>query len=155
MRDTATNSMRSRRRAGSARLGWICGAFVVLQITVVTLMPPRLREITAGLLTMVTIVAVIVVAMESVSSDEAAARSADLPRRPREGVSPLIQRSYHLARSGAPASRIATSCDVPEAFAVLIIDDVRRAASRRGRAARNSSSRPHSAGRRPKNPPAI
>lgn len=155
MRDTATNSMRSRRRAGRARLGWICGAFVVLQIAVVTLTPPRLREITAGLLTTVTIVAVVVVAREVGFKRRAAARGAGLPRRPREGASPLVQRAYHLARSGAPASRIATSCDVPEAFAVLIIDDVRRAASRRGRAARNSSGRPHSAGRRPKNPPAI
>ena len=161
MGDTATNSLRSRRRAGSVRLRWICGAFVALQISVVTMMPPNLRGITAGLLTMVTIVTLIVVAMEvsfkraAVRADEAAARSADLPRRPRERVSPLIQRAYHLARGGAPASHIAASCDVPEAFAVLIIDDVRRAAaSRKGRAARNSSSRPHGAGRRPKHPPA-
>ncbi|MYS21787.1 hypothetical protein GA0115240_135248 [Streptomyces sp. DvalAA-14] len=52
-------------------------------------MPPRLRETPAGRLTMVAIVAVIVVAVESVSSDEAAARGADLPRRRRpEGEEP-------------------------------------------------------------------
>jgi hypothetical protein len=55
------------------------------------------------------------------------ARAGKLARRPREHVSPLIQRAYHLARDDQSASHIAGSCDIPEAFARLIIDDVRQA----------------------------
>jgi hypothetical protein len=101
MRDTATHSLRSRRRRpGSARLGWICGALVGLQITVVMLMPPPLRKVTAGLLTTVALVAAVVVAVEVGSK-----RGSRLPPGP----------------GGA----------------------------------RNSAGRPHSAGQRPKKPPAI
>lgn len=162
MRDTATDSVRPRRRTGPAQLGWICGAFVALQILVVALLPPHLRGITAGLLTMVTIVAVIAAAME-ISFQRAGARASRpaagtagttaLPRRPRERVSPLIQQAYRLARSSAPASHIADSCEIPEAFAALIIDDVRRAGSRRKRAARDAPG-PRHGGRSPGNPPA-
>jgi hypothetical protein len=159
MRDTATDSVRSHRRADGFRLAGICGAFVALQITVVTMMPPRLRGVTAGLLTMVTVVGVIVVAMEvsfkraAMRAADATARPAGLPRRPRERVSPLIQRAYYLARRDASAPLIARTCDVPEAFAALIIDDVRRTASREGRTTRDPSGRPHDDGRKPENPP--
>lgn len=177
MGDTATNVERTRRRAGSMRLVRVCVAFVALQVAVVTVMLAHARGVTAGLLTMVTVVVVITVAMEASfkraevraaeaaprSGSRAGSRAGELPRRPRERFSPLIQRAYYLARNDSSASHIARSCDIPEAFAVLIIDDVRRTAPRRGRAARNasgraarnSSGRAHSDGRKPKNPPAI
>src|SRR3954470_9883271 len=105
MRDTATNSQRPQRRSGGTLLGGMLGAFLALQITVLMLMPPHVRGITAGLLTMVTIVALIVVAMEggfkraAERAAEATARAAEPPpRRPRGQVSPLIQRAYRLAR---------------------------------------------------------
>ncbi|MFL6113563.1 MAG: hypothetical protein ACJ786_19695 [Catenulispora sp.] len=138
-----------------------CTALVALQITIVTLVPAHLRAITAGLLMMMTIAAVIVVAMEvsfkraAVRAAEATARLTDRPRQPRGQVSPLIQQAYDLARSDASAAYIARNCEIPHAFATLIVDDVRRTASRKGRAPRNSSGRPHSGSPRPKNPPAI
>lgn len=165
MRDDAMEWARAEQRVGRIWICWICGVFVALQITIVAFMPPHARWITSGLLTMVTIVAVITVAMEA-SFKRAAARAAvaaadagvaDEPRfrRPRERVSPLIQRAYYLARGDQSASHIAGSCDIPEAFAALIIDDVRRTASRKGRTLRDSSGRTSGGGRAPRNPPAI
>lgn len=132
MRQTATRSARARQRAGRSALGWVCGAFVALQLIVVTVLPPQVRGVVAGLLTMLTVVGVLVVAMEAsfkragMRAAESSARLAEAPRRPRERVSPLIQRAYYLARHNVPASHIAGSCQIPEAFAVLIVDDVRR-----------------------------
>jgi hypothetical protein len=157
MRDAATDSERSRRRTGRKWLFGICGAFVALQILVVTLLPPHARSIAAGLLTMVTVVVLITVAMEvsfkraEVRATEGTAYVAPRPRLPRERASPLMQRAYYLARHDASASHIARSCDIPEAFAVLVIDDVRRSAPRKGRAARTASARSDNDRRRPKN----
>jgi hypothetical protein len=143
MSQAATSSARSRRRAGGIRLRWICGAFVVLQIIVVTVMPPRARGVTAGLLTVLSIVAVLVMALEASfkrAAERAAAASTRVTepsRRTRERGSPHMQRAYYMARNGESASHIARSCEIPEAFAVLIVDEVRRAGSRKGPTARN------------------
>jgi hypothetical protein len=117
---------------------------LTLQIVAVVVTPPHLRWITAGLLAMATIAAVLALAIEAsfrraaARTAEATTRAADL-RGSSEPISPLLQRAYYLARNGSPASRIAGACDIPEAFAALIIDDVRRTASRRGRRGRRIS----------------
>lgn len=156
MRDNAEDSLRSHRRSGTFRLAGICGAFVALQITVVTVLPPQKRGVTAALLTMMTIVVLIVVAIELAlkraaerPAEEAAAPLAGRPRRADEQVSPLIQQAYHLARREAPPSYIARRCEIPQALAVLILDDVRRTA-RKGRAARDPFGRPYSDDPRPR-----
>jgi hypothetical protein len=118
--------------AGGTGRREICAAFVVAEVTVLSVVPPQGRWIMAGMLAAVTAVLLIAVSMEagfrrSERERAADARAGKLPRRPREHVSPLIQRAYHLARDDQSASHIAGSCDIPEAFARLIIDDVRQA----------------------------
>ena len=135
-RDRPADSARSQRRADSSGLGAVCLAVVVAEIMVVAVMPPHARYIMAGLLTMVTAVPLLAVAMDGSSKRAeraervAEAGAASLPRRPRERVSLLVQRAYYLARDGQSTSFIAGSCDIPEAFAALIVDDVRRTPSR-------------------------
>lgn len=123
---------------GRAPLATICCAFVAVQILVVAFVPLNLRVITAGLLTVAAFMVVVIVALEAgfkraeARAAQATAGVPDLPRRrPRERISPHIQRAYRLARDDASAPLIAGCCDIPVAFAVLIIDDVRRDASRK------------------------
>jgi cobalamin biosynthesis protein CobD/CbiB len=135
-RDRPAESARSQRRADSSGLGAICLAVVVAEIMVVAVMPPHARYIMAGLLAMVTAVPLLAVAMDGRSKQAeraervAKAGAANPLRRPRERVSLLVQRAYYLARDDQSASFIAGSCDIPEAFAALIVDDVRRTPSR-------------------------
>jgi hypothetical protein len=137
MRETATDSVRSRRRVGRTRLSTICGATLVPQIITVALVPPHLRWAATALLAVTTFTVTIVLAVEisfshaAVQAAGAAAARAD-PRGPSEPINPLIQRAYYMARHDLPASHIAKTCDIPEAFAALIIDDVRQAAPRHG-----------------------
>lgn len=147
MRDAAMKSSRSRQRSGIGPLGTICCVFVAMQILVMMFVPFHLRAIAAALLTVATFMVVVVVALEAsfkraeARAAQATARVPDLPRRrPRERISPHIQRAYRLARNDASAVLIAGCCDIPVAFAVLIIDDVRRNASSKGRAERRSTS---------------
>lgn len=149
MRDAAAESVRPQpqRRSGSAQLGAICCVFVALQILVMMFVPFHLRAIAAGLLTVATFMVVVVVALEAsfkraeARAAQATARVPDLPRRrPRERISPHIQRAYRLARNDASAALIAGCCEIPVAFAVLIIDDVRRNAPSTGRAERRPAS---------------
>jgi hypothetical protein len=136
-RDTAAESVGSRRRVVRTRLGGTCGAILASQVVIVALMPSGLRWITVGLFATTTIMALTVVALE-ISFRRAAARFSEAVLRivevrgPLERLSPLVQRAYYMARRGWPASFIAGSCDIPEAFAALIIDDVRRSGPRRG-----------------------
>ena len=161
MRDAATESVRPQRRSGSAQLGTICCVFVAVQILVMMFVPFHLRAIVAALLTVATFMVVVVVALEAsfkraeARAAQATARVPDLPRRrPRERISPHIQRAYRLARNDASASLIAGCCEIPVAFAVLIIDDVRRNASSKGRAERRpTSGRSRGERRGPKNRP--
>lgn len=160
-KDRAAETERLRRRSGMGPFGTICCVFVAMQILVMMFVPFHLRAIVAGLLTVATFMVVIVVALEAsfkraeARAAQATARVPDLPRRrPRERVSPHVQRAYRLARNDASAALIAGCCDIPHAFAVLIIDDVRRNASSKGRAERRpASGRSRGDRRGPKNRP--